>query len=374
MYPTIIKSIEIDDNPFPDIQPRITAEDKRAQEKARREARKNAARRKGKKEGTKNKSLISFEDDEEGLADTSKRIKIGSAHDALNDPSLSRAIKSRRELPGEMPEGFGELPSREPNRQSSKRKADQMDHNGTQSSAMPNMWDSAAISTRIDKRPSLDEQEDRKRKGGVSNSGVSEGEKLKAEVARVRADLKAMTRQAGSPGQESRDLKKPKESGAALLAAERAKYQKGGRAIGKEGKRRRTEDEDVMSALDGFRTKIRAAVNDGGEESVVGESEDGYAGEILEGDDNDEGWLGHSLRFRKDATIDQHTLDEYEVIDPRTQGMTLEEAKRHEARLKRQSGAPGGSGRLAGAATAAAEKDMRRRDRDQHGNRARERY
>ena len=127
-----------------------------------------------------------------------------------------------------------------------------------------------------------------------------------------------------------------------------------------------------MSALDGFRSKIRAAAIDEGDamEAEADDNIDGYAGEILEGDDNDEGWLGHSLRFRKDATMDQHTIDEYEVIDPRTQNMTLDEAKRQEARLKRQ----GGSGRLGGAATAAAEKDAQRRDRGRHNDRARDRH
>lgn len=318
--------------------------------------------------------MISFEDEEEG-ADAGPRVKIGSAHDALNDPSLSKAIKSRRELPGEMPEGFGQLPSRDPAKGSNaKRKADQMENDGRSAATMPNMWDSAAISTRIESTAAQNGDDSRKRKEKTGMADATDGERLKAEVAKVQADLRKMTRQAGSPDAEASTSKKKKESGAALLAAERAKYQKGGRAIGKEGKKRREEDDDIMSALDGFRSKLKAAVTDQQAEEPMDEREDGYAGEILEGDDNDEGWLGHSLRFRKDATMDQHTLDEYEVIDPRAQGMTLDEAKRHEARLKRSSGAPGGSGRLGGAATAQAEKDMRRRDRDSHGNRARERY
>jgi peptidyl-prolyl cis-trans isomerase SDCCAG10 len=374
VYPTIIKSIEIDDNPFPDIVPRITAEEKRTQEKARREARKNAAGRSRKKEGTKNKSLISFDDEEEG-ADSGPKVKIGSAHDALNDPSLSKAIKSRRELPGEMPEEFGQLPPRDPVKPGgSKRKAEEMDSDAKAGSSMPNMWDSAAFSTRIessDRKNGTDSSSKGKEKAKAS---LSEGDKLKAEVAKVQADLKKMTRQAGSPDAESSKGKKAKESGAALLAAERAKYQKGGRSVGKGGKKRREEDDDVMSALDGFRSKIRAAAVDDGEEPAAEESIDGYAGEILEEDGDDEGWLGHSLRFRKDATMDQHTIDEYEVIDPRTQNMTLEDAKRQEARLKRQSGAQGGSGRLGGAATAAAEKNVQRRDREGYGNRGRDRH
>jgi len=106
--------------------------------------------------------------------------------------------------------------------------------------------------------------------------------------------------------------------------------------------------------------------HDGGEEAV-----DGYAGEILEGDDDDTGWMGHTLQFRKDATMDQHSIDEYEVVDPRDKNMTLEDAKRQEARLKRHSEQ---SGRLKAGASAKAERSIRGREDGGGRNFGRERH
>lgn len=39
-------------------------------------------------------------------------------------------------------------------------------------------------------------------------------------------------------------------------------------------------------------------------------------------------WMSHSLKFRKDATLDQHQADEYAVVDPLAKNsMTLEEMR-----------------------------------------------
>lgn len=190
---------------------------------------------------------------------------------------------------------------------------------------------------------------------------------MKAEIAKVQADLKKLTKRGGSDdeGEESDNKKKQKSaakiSGAELLAAERAKYTKGGRSVGKssgekenipnsgatrKGKGKKEDDEDVMDMLEGFRSRVRAAVVTTPQGSNTPEPVeeaapapapiDGYNGEILEGDDDDEGWMAHTLTFRKDATMDRHTIDEYEVVDPREKGMTLEDAQREEARRMRK--------------------------------------
>jgi len=78
LYPPKIKSVRIIDNPFDDIVPRITAEEKRVQQRARQAAireREEAARRKGAKKDTK---LLSFgadgdEEEEEVRGVTKKR-------------------------------------------------------------------------------------------------------------------------------------------------------------------------------------------------------------------------------------------------------------------------------------------------------------
>lgn len=48
LYPPKIISAEVDDHPFKDIVPRITAEEKREQTKARKEAKEERDRQKGK--------------------------------------------------------------------------------------------------------------------------------------------------------------------------------------------------------------------------------------------------------------------------------------------------------------------------------------
>ncbi|KAK9894075.1 cyclophilin-like protein [Cystobasidium minutum MCA 4210] len=384
VYPVVIKTIEIDDNPMPEqTVPRITAAEKRQQEKARREARKAAANRSKKKEGVKNKNLMSFEDEEEAPAPSTSATKLKSAHELLNDPHLSKEVKDDRGTS----DVLRRLEKDDDSKSSSRatRESSSMREQGK--SSIPISMDSAAFSTRIDDR-SASPETSRKKKTKERNGSEPQGEndRIKAEIAKVQADLKRFTRRGSSEAEDSgagksnKGKEKAKHSGAALLAAERAKYAQGGRSIGKgstgstKGKRRRDEDEDIMDMLDGFRSKIRSAAPTTSAEADKADAEepvDGYAGEILEGDDDDSGWMAHTLKFRKDATMDQHNIDEYEVIDPRTQIKTLEDAKRQEARLKRHSEQ---SGRLTAGASARAERDLRGRDNAGGRNYGRERH
>ena len=403
VYPIIIKSIVIEDNPFNDIVPRIRAEEKRAQEKARREAKKNAASRGNKKQGVKNISLMSFGEEEvvEDLTmSKGPTLILGSAHDTLkNDPTLRSEVREARGLPPEMPLGMGEGLSRVSG-SGVKRKAEEMvEVNRSKSQILPNSVDSYAFSSLV--KPPVGQLEHNKKRNEMETNSISESARVKAEILKVQADLKKFTKRGGDLDDEveldgsgfpvTKEMRKtkPKESGAALLAAEGAKYTRGGRSIGKaisngaanmdSGRsKKRQDDGDMLDVLEGFRGRIRAAAAVAGN-SIEGENDgdgdnrkdsgalDGYAGEILEGDDDDEGWMSHSLKFRKDATMDQHSINEYEVIDPRAQNMTLEDAKQQEARLKRQSEQRGGSGRLGGAATARADHEMKNRERGGFG-------
>ena len=344
IYPVVVKSIEVDDNPFSDIKPRITAAERREQDKARRQARRDAATRSRKKDGVKNKSLMSFGDEPEAIEPSTSETgpKLTSAHDALaNDPTLRSESQETRGLPAIMPEGFGE-PLAAAKSDSLKRKADVMSKPALEKDLAP--WASGGFATRVEGASSNKASETYRPSNGKAGAGPSQSERVKAEIAKVQADLMRFTKRGSD---EPEDLnggasatKKPKHDGAALLAAERAKYARGGRSIGKKeeiskGKRREVDETDVMDVLEGFRGKLRAAIaqgpdeNDGTDEARPSQGIDGYNGEIMEEDDvDDSGWMSHTLKFRKDATLDKHTIDEYEVVDPRAQGMTLEEAKR----------------------------------------------
>ncbi|WFD35877.1 peptidylprolyl isomerase [Malassezia cuniculi] len=89
IYPPKLHSIEVIENPFPDIVPRITKQQREEQERARREFVHNAPRIPGAhKKKKKNTALLSFGDEEDVPA--GPRRKGISSHDLLNDAKLSK--------------------------------------------------------------------------------------------------------------------------------------------------------------------------------------------------------------------------------------------------------------------------------------------
>ncbi|KAJ3048547.1 Peptidyl-prolyl isomerase cwc27, partial [Rhizophlyctis rosea] len=92
IYPTKVTGAEVIANPFDDIEPRTSPQEraaKAAAEKAERDRQEQARKPKGKK----NKNLLSFGDDapEEDSSDL-PTPKLKSSHDVLDDPRLSKAI------------------------------------------------------------------------------------------------------------------------------------------------------------------------------------------------------------------------------------------------------------------------------------------
>jgi len=86
LYPPKIKSVRVIDNPFDDIVPRITAEEKRAQQRARQAAireREEAARRKGAKKDTKLLSFGADAEEEEGDAPVAPKKKSVARPDCM---------------------------------------------------------------------------------------------------------------------------------------------------------------------------------------------------------------------------------------------------------------------------------------------------
>lgn len=113
-FPPVIKSVVVEDNPFDDIVPRITAKERREQERAKKEAKVERAkqREQGKRKGTKNKALLSFgEAEEEGPAHDDRaesvvKTKFKSAHDALQDARLSKEVIDDRGVSATLPEAL----------------------------------------------------------------------------------------------------------------------------------------------------------------------------------------------------------------------------------------------------------------------------
>lgn len=190
---------------------------------------------------------------------------------------------------------------------------------------------------------------------------------MQDEIKKLQSDLRKMSKRSPSPDDEEAGSKKRKRAaGPSLLQLEREKYKRGARSVKGKGKREADDDDedDIMASLNSFRSKIAQAAADG--DDAQDETDEGYAGEVIDDlNGGDEGWLGHRLRFRKDVTLDRHTVDEYEVVDPLAKSsMTLDEIRQRKDQRSRKY----------------AEDEPRRRDggggdseRRQHGQRQRQR-
>lgn len=113
VFPPKLHRIEVVHNPFPDIVPRITREERAAQQQARQAAaaRKSEPERERRKQ-KKNTSLLSFGEEEEAPVSTGPR-KPMSSHDLLDDKTLSKqAIPARASSAESMPCSSTEPPVR----------------------------------------------------------------------------------------------------------------------------------------------------------------------------------------------------------------------------------------------------------------------
>lgn len=166
--------------------------------------------------------------------------------------------------------------------------------------------------------------------------------------------------------EEGKKAKKPKRSGPSLLQLEREKYTKGA-AAGK--KKEKKDDLDLGDALAGFRAKLFAAGTGPADEQADEEERDPTMhGIALDEDDDDEGWLSHSLKFRKDATMDQHTTDEYAVHDPLAKNdMSLSEMQEKRDQKRRYPADKEGGGSRGGRDGGGRRDDWRREEGRREG-------
>ncbi|SCV68297.1 BQ2448_418 [Microbotryum intermedium] len=332
VYPPKIHSIKILDNPFDDIVPRITPEERKEQDRAKREMRIERAKQKqfGKRKGTKNKALLSFgaEPEEEAPIDPElAKAKFKSAHDVLDDGRLSKEVIDDRGTSATLPDWM-QVPPSAPSAAAvgAKRAKDESRKNDVEEP--PQTVESALLRQAKEQKAKAD-------------ANPTAADKVRDEIAKVQADLKRMTRdeEEGSSDEDEREKakpKKPKRSGPSVLQLEREKYQKAGSIHRGKGK---PNEEDMLSILDGFKNKLKQARPKGKEKEKEKETEKDHKESderygIDEDDDSDvEDWMSHKLVFRKDATLDQHTVDEYSVVDP----LAKESASLAELQEKRDS-------------------------------------
>ncbi|KAM0755514.1 cyclophilin-like protein [Meredithblackwellia eburnea MCA 4105] len=296
-YPPVIKSVEVLDNPFQDIVPRITAKERREQERAKKEMKIERAKQReaGKRKGTKNKGLLSFGDEpEEEVTDAAlAKAKFKSAHDALDDARLGKEVIDDRGTSATLPPGM-EGPSKKRKETEDRREERSAPEAGNSKPSELSKLQAA--------------------RAAKEKAAPNAQDKLKSDLAKMEADLKKMTRQErDADDEEGTKAKKQKRSGPSLLELEREKYMKGGVAI--KGKKSKDEDLDLDDVLAGFKQKIKdAPVHVTTVEEKAPSWLDAEDGDEEEADDDD--WMGHKLVFRKDVTLDRHTVDEYATYDP----------------------------------------------------------
>ncbi|KAJ7607874.1 cyclophilin-like protein [Roridomyces roridus] len=332
VYPPKIRSIRIVDNPYDDIVPRITAAEKRAQQRAREEAqreREEAERRKGAK---KNVQLLSFGEDEEAAPVTIAKKAIVRP-DLVDDPQAAAVplpdFVTKPSAAASKPRAAAE-PTAEAPVESKKKK----------------------------KKTDGDQGDITKIREKHAQEAASSMTSRQAEIAKMEADIRAIARKrdGGDSDEELEALRKSKKTKTSYLQEELGRYAKG-RGLHAKGKRR--DEGDVLKALSAFRGKLaRVEVEDEVMEGA-GDEDGEKAGQDAEADaeapklgledpgievDDDAGFMGHALHFPKDDGEESRKAErDYEVIDPRQRGARAKEEERERKRVqKAKAGGRGG--------------------------------
>ncbi|KAG7443336.1 cyclophilin-like protein [Guyanagaster necrorhizus] len=313
LYPPKIKGIRIVDNPFEDIVPRITAEERRAQARAREQAqreREEMERRKGAKKSDflfSNVKLLSFDDDNAEEEVVSFKKKGIARTDLAEDPRPSVSIPDFVRNP---PKTSVKTPQETPEMKANKKKA-------------------ASDLTKIREQHA---------------QGLAAGENArKDEIEKMEAEIRKLTKR--RDGYDSDDERAAKRTKKSFLEEELSKYSKG-RGLRKRGKRR--DEGGILAALDSFRGKLQGTMLEEepepldeavepNVESVPGPDDPGM--EV----DDDRGFLGHALRFPKDDGEESRKAErDYEVIDPRQRNARAKEEERERRRAMKAKGGRGG--------------------------------
>ncbi|KAF7983655.1 hypothetical protein HWV62_19537 [Athelia sp. TMB] len=318
VYPPKIKGIRIIDNPFDDIVPRITAEEKRIQQRAREEAQKEREEEQRRKGAKKNVKLLSFADDDDAVDEEEPVVfkkKAIVRPDLIDNPEQRSALPEMLAATPKVPQMIPEPPAK-PQKESKK---------------LSTPKDTVDITK-------IREQHRQEQESG-SNSRKAEIEKIEADIRKI-----SRRRNGGADSDDEPSKKKVKKS---YLEEELAKYSKGKGS--KKGKRK--DEGDVLAALNSFRGKLQSSMPDGPDDAEMddGGGEEGekvpQAGEEDPGIevDDDRGFLTHALHFPKDDGEETRKADrEYEVIDPRERGAKAKEEERERKRLAK---AKAGGGR-----------------------------
>ncbi|KAI0698351.1 cyclophilin-like domain-containing protein [Cytidiella melzeri] len=327
LYPPKIKTIRILDNPFPDIIPRITAAEKRAQQKAKEQAmreREEEIRRRGAKKDVK---LLSFgadegaEEEEEPVTFKKKPIVRPDLVDTTPDPLA--AIKGVTA--------------------STSKKASKDKQISPLAGASPSKFEEVSKQNELDIT---------KIRAQHAQEKSAQSTARQSEIEKIEADIRKLDRKAH--GDDSDDEPARKKQKKSYLEEEMAKYanSRNARPKGKDGKRKKDEG-DVLAALNSFRNKLKSVAPEPAEDqedagSGIEETAAVATGEEDPGQevDDDIGFMSHLLSFPKENNEEVEKAErDYEVIDPRQRGARAKEEERERKRARRPKDGGRGSRR-----------------------------
>ncbi|RXK39178.1 peptidyl-prolyl isomerase CWC27 [Tremella mesenterica] len=298
LHPPRIKTIRIIENPFPDIVPRITAAERRAQQQARLDAKRDLEQREKRAKAKKNTGLLSFGEAEEIPEEAITVKKKGITRTDLVDPAdvPKKPVESYVELPESL-KGLA-------NGKKEERKA----------------VDLKAIRAKHEKEKMGDE---------IARQ---------AEIRRMEDSLRALKKRQGNDSDSDSDssTRRKRRKGPSYLEQELSKYAAGrGRAAARSANKRgrRDEEEDLLLQLGEFTKRVAAMGEESPREEAPEEPQADKSqeeGEMITGDtegletDDDVGWMKHQLKFIVDEKeLTRRAEDEYAVIDPRAKARQL---------------------------------------------------
>ncbi|WVF69542.1 hypothetical protein IAT40_004320 [Kwoniella sp. CBS 6097] len=316
VVPPKIKGIRIIENPFDDIVPRITAAERKAQQKARLEAKKEMEFREKRARAKKNTGLLSFGDSEEIPATEIKVKKKGMTRQDLMEPeeaTLAKPVQSLVDVPDSLKD-IGSSSKQEKDKQQDKK---------------------AAVDLK-----DIRAQHEREKAGSSAAR--------QADIKRMEEDLRRLKNRRGnaSDSDSDSDWGSKRRKGPSVLEQELAKYSKGrGRAAAKHGNKRgrRDEEDDLLKEMSRFSSKVARAEqedDDDDDDEDEDKAQRGDEGNLRSGGgegeedlevDDDVGWLKHKLKFIVDEKeLTRRAEEEYSVIDPRAKARQLADDNRKE--------------------------------------------
>ncbi|KAG9301675.1 hypothetical protein G9A89_016746 [Geosiphon pyriformis] len=316
-FPPSIISTEVLGNPFDDIFPRITAQEKLAQEASAIGGKKEEIKR---KKVQKNVALLSFgEEASEFESASDSNLKIKSSHDLMEDnPRLSKELAVNLDALKEKQIAISDT--------------DQLEKIKIHRS----LEDEEESAEDFDRRmkvnvrlmvESIQNESLQKEKGPTLNKS----EAIRQEIKQVTRDILKMNKAKDTDDEEGPAKKKTKVA-LNFIENERKKYLTSGRAVA--ARRKKGSEQDTLTQLRAFKTKLDAApVEQPSKREVSKEAELCVLHSVpdclscrdtfgeSQNDISDEGWFSHQLVFEKDykgkdLMQRRDDPDDFIVIDP----------------------------------------------------------